>query len=365
MKRQLAAILYADVAGYSRLTGLDEEATHQKLDAGLNLLTDVIGANGGQKVHEAGDAILAEFQSVIEAVDSAVEFQLQMSTRNEGLAEDECLAFRIGVHLGEVIHDRDDIYGDGVNIAARIQELAEPGGVCLSGTVYEHVEGQIEQSFEDLGYRKFKNISQSIHVYQIRLSGSSELHPMQAVLARAGGMPSVFDDDDVDKPPVVTGRCLCGAVTFEITEPAIGTGVCHCRMCQRALGASMNAWAAFRKEAVRFTNHEPKTYRSSLIGSRRFCGNCGTSLPPYSEAAKVLVFPVATLDNPEDFAPTWHGGIESQMPWLDIHDTLPRTRSEEGPSLRKAWESVGVPDPADWKELPYTAVITDKAPVRL
>ncbi len=135
MKRQLTAILYADVAGYSRLTGLDEEQTHQKLDAGLNLLTDVIAAHGGQKVHEAGDAILAEFQSVTAAVNAAVAFQRQMSARNVELAEDERLAFRIGVNLGEVIHDRDDIYGDGVNLAARIQELAEPGVVCISGTV--------------------------------------------------------------------------------------------------------------------------------------------------------------------------------------------------------------------------------------
>ena len=360
MKRQLAAILYADVAGYSRLTGLDEEATHQKLDAGLNLLTDVIADRGGRKIHEAGDAILAEFQSATDAVDSAVEFQLQMSARNEGLAEDERLAFRIGVHLGEVIHDRDDIYGDGVNLAARIQELAEPGGVCISGTVYEQVEGQVKQSFEDLGYRKFKNISQSIHVYRTRLSGGNELHPMQAIMARGAGMPMY--DDELDKTPVVTGRCLCGQVTFEITEPAIGTGCCHCRMCQRALGAPMNAWGAFRREAVRFTNRKPKIYRSSLINSRGFCGNCGTSFP--SGTNKILAFPTATLDNPEDFAPTWHAGIESQMPWLDIHDTLPRTQCEESPGLRKAWESVDVPDPADWKELPYTAVITKKAPER-
>ena len=214
MKRQLAAILYADVAGYSRLTGIDEEATHQKLDASLNLLTDIIGAHGGQKVHEAGDAILAEFQSVTEAVDSSVEFQLQMSTRNEGLTEDECFAFRIGVHLGEVIHDRDDIYGDGVISRHGYKSWPSQAEYAYPGRCSEQVEGQVEQSFEDLGYRKFKNISQSIHVYQIRLSGSSELHPMQALLARAGGMPPVFDDE-VDKPPLVTGRCLCGAVTFE------------------------------------------------------------------------------------------------------------------------------------------------------
>ena len=130
MERQLAAILYADVAGYSRLTGLDEEETHRKLDVGLNLLTDVISAHGGRKLHEAGDAILAEFKSVTEAVTTALEFQGQMSKQNAAVAEEERFQFRVGVNLGEVIHDRDDIYGEGVNLAARIQELAEPGGAC-------------------------------------------------------------------------------------------------------------------------------------------------------------------------------------------------------------------------------------------
>ena len=109
MEHQLAAILYADVAGYSRLTGLDEEETHRKLDASLNLLSDVIAAHGGQKIHEAGDAILAEFKSVTAAVNSAVEFQRRMSPRNSELARDERLEFRVGVNLGEVIHDRGDI----------------------------------------------------------------------------------------------------------------------------------------------------------------------------------------------------------------------------------------------------------------
>lgn len=172
MKRQLAAILYADVAGYSRLTGVDEEATHQKLDAGLNLLTDKITAHGGQKIHEAGDAILAEFVSVTEAVNSATSFQHEMTQWNAGLAENERLEFRVGVNLGEVIHDRGDIYGEGVNLAARIQELAEPGGVCVSGTVYEQIQGKVEFAFTDLGHRNLKNIAQSIRVYALKLSPS-------------------------------------------------------------------------------------------------------------------------------------------------------------------------------------------------
>ncbi len=346
MKRQLAAILYADVAGYSRLTGRDEEQTHQQLDAGLNLLTDVIAAHGGEKVHEAGDAILAEFQSVTAAVNAAVEFQRQMSARNVELAEDERLAFRVGVNLGEVIHDRNDIYGNGVNLAARIQELAEPGGVCISGTVYEQVIGKVDQVFDDLGHRKVKNIAQSIHVYRAHLSDMP---------SGAEGQP-LFDLDSkaIDRSSLITGRCMCGDVCYEISQPAMGSGYCHCRMCQRFYGAPVAAWTVFPPEAVRFTNGEPKYYRSSLIAERGFCANCGSALTyrplaPEESANEYLVIQTVSLDHPEDFAPTWHAGIESQLPWLDIHDDLPRTRCDESPDLRRAWESVGVSNPADWK----------------
>ena len=170
VERQLAAILYADVAGYSRLTGLDEAETHRKLDAGLNLLTDIIAAHGGQKLHEAGDAILAEFKSVTEALTAALEFQGQMSEQNAPVADEQRMKFRVGVNLGEVIHARDDIYGESVNLAARIQELAEPGGVCVSGSVYEQVAGRTDQLFDDLGHRKLKNIAQSVRVYQARIA---------------------------------------------------------------------------------------------------------------------------------------------------------------------------------------------------
>ena len=343
MEHQLAAILYADVAGYSRLTGLDEEETHRKLDASLNLLTHVIAAHGGQKIHEAGDAILAEFKSVTAAVNSAVDFQRQMSPRNAELAEDERLEFRVGVNLGEVIHDRGDIYGDGVNLAARIQELAEPGGVCISGTVYEQVAGKVDQTFDDLGHRKVKNIAQTIRVYRVHLSEMSS--------GREDGTNFDFDSHAIDRCSLITGRCLCGDVRYEISQPAVGTGVCHCRMCQRAIGASLDAWTAFPREAVRFTNSSPKYYKSSLIAERGFCANCGSSLLVryYApEASKFLIMMTACLDKPEDFAPTWHGGVESQMPWLDIQDDLPRTPCDKSADLQRRWGAVGRVNPTDW-----------------
>ncbi len=335
MKRQLAAILYADVAGYSRLTGLDEEQTHQQLNAGLNLLADVIAPHGGQKIHEAGDAILAEFQSVTEAVDAAVEFQRQMATQNAWLAEkDQRLEFRVGVNLGEVIHDRDDIYGDGVNLAARIQELAEPGGVCISGTVYEQVIGKVEHIFDDLGHQKVKNITKPIRVYAVRLSDTS---------SSTGHGP--FFAESAAKKPLTTGRCLCGEVRFEISASAMSIQFCHCRICQRWTGAPLTASATFPKEAVRFTRGEPKYYKSSPIAERGFCANCGSSLiyrglvPQWAEWLAVRI---ASLDNPQDFPPTWHVGVESQMPWLDVNDELTRVRCEDSPAIVEAWESVGV-----------------------
>ncbi len=125
--RKLAAILYADVAGYSRLTGEDEVGTHRQLSAGLDLISGRIEEAGGRVVHYAGDAVLAEFASVVAAVETAVGIQRSLAEQSADIPDDKRLQFRIGVNLGEVIVDRDDIYGDGVNIAARLESLAEPG----------------------------------------------------------------------------------------------------------------------------------------------------------------------------------------------------------------------------------------------
>jgi len=350
MEHQLAAILYADVADYSRLTGQDEIGTHQKLNAGLSLLADVIVAHGGRKVHEAGDAILAEFRSVTPAIDSAIEFQLKMFSRNIDLDEDDRLNFRIGVNLGEVIHDREDIYGDGVNLAARIQELAEPGGVCISSAVYEQIKGKVEHAFDDLGYRKVKNIAQSIHVYRAHFKHARTTVKNQDLIEEVS--PFLFGSGVADRIPLITGRCMCGDVCFETSEPPISSGLCHCRMCQRSSSATFAAWSVFRPEAVSFPNSEPTYYKTSPIAERGFCAHCGTRLTMRyypKEPSDNLAILTASLDRPEDFAPTYHLGIESQMPWLHMHDDLPRTRSEDSPVLHKRWQAVGVLNPADWK----------------
>lgn len=338
MKKHLAAILYADVAGYSRLTQLDEKKTHRQLDWGLTQLSSDITYHDGRKIHEAGDAILAEFQSATAAVSCAITFQRKMALHNRHFPENKRFEFRIGVNLGEVIHDRDDIYGDGVNISARIQELAEPGGVCISGVAFEQVKGQIDHVFDDLGHQKVKNITEPIRVYAVRLYDRP---------SRTGHGP--FFDKSAAAKPLTTGRCLCGEIRFEISAPAIDVTLCHCRMCQRFTGGQMAAGAWFPNEAVKFTRGEPKYfltyYNSSPLAERGFCGNCGSGLsyralvPQWSDWFYVFV---SSLDNPQDFPPSWHLGVESQMPWADINDDLPRIRCEDSPALVAAWESVGV-----------------------
>ena len=166
--RKLAAIFYADVAGYSRLTGEDEEGTHRTLSAHLDAITTVIEGHGGQVLHYAGDAILAEFASVVVAVTCAVDVQRDLTDRNDGLPEDRKVQFRVGVNLGDVIVDRGEIYGDGVNIAARLEALAEPGGICVSRTVYNHIKGKVDLGFEDLGEQKVKNIPEPVQVYRVK-----------------------------------------------------------------------------------------------------------------------------------------------------------------------------------------------------
>jgi len=170
--RRLAAILAADVAGYSRLMGADEEGTHERLKAHLAELVDPkIREHHGRIVKTTGDGVLAEFASVVDAVRCAGEIQRAMADRDLDLAEERRLRFRIGVNLGDVIADGDDIYGDGVNIAARLEGLAAPGGVCVSGTVRDHIGDRLPYVFEDRGEQSVKNIARSVRVYAVHAQG--------------------------------------------------------------------------------------------------------------------------------------------------------------------------------------------------
>jgi class 3 adenylate cyclase len=170
LPRKLAAILYADVAAYSRLTGKDEEGTHRQLSEYLDLISSKVEACQGRVVHYAGDAVLADFASVMTAIDCAIDIQEELADRNCLIPDDRKVQFRMGINLGDVIVDRDDIYGDGVNIAARLESLARPGGICVSGSVHEQVRKRTDLAFEDMGEHSVKNIDEPVHIYAIKTS---------------------------------------------------------------------------------------------------------------------------------------------------------------------------------------------------
>ena len=185
LPRKLSAILYADVAGYSRLTGEDEEGTHRQLSASLDLLSRTVASYGGRVVHYAGDAVLAEFDTATAALACAVAAQDALRVSNNGLPKAHRVEFRIGVNLGEVIVDREDIYGDGVNVAARLESLAEPGGVCTSESVRALVGNKLPFDYSDLGEQQVKNISRPIRAYRACLRPGAALPEPSAPAAAA------------------------------------------------------------------------------------------------------------------------------------------------------------------------------------
>ena len=174
LERKLTAILYADVAEYSRLTGEDEDGTHRALSRHLDLITETVERYNGHVVHFAGDAILADFAIASDALSCAVAIQYALEIRNRDLGDNSKVRFRVGVNLGEVIVDRDDIYGDGVNVAARLQSLAEPGGICISGAVYDAIGHRLPIDFEFLGEQQVKNIAKPVRAYCARLRPQAE-----------------------------------------------------------------------------------------------------------------------------------------------------------------------------------------------
>ncbi|MFQ5953819.1 MAG: winged helix-turn-helix domain-containing protein [Kiloniellales bacterium] len=175
LERKLAAIFYADVVGYSRLSGEDEEGTHRILRAYLDVITTSIETYGGSVVNFAGDAVLADFPTVSDALACAVAVQKDLEGRTESVPEERKLRFRIGVNLGEIIVDRDDIYGDGVNVAARLESLAEPGGVCVSGAVFDTIGQKLPLDYRFLGEQTVKNIAKPVRAYHARLRAGAAL----------------------------------------------------------------------------------------------------------------------------------------------------------------------------------------------
>jgi adenylate cyclase len=205
LNRKLTAILYTDVAGYSRLTGGDEEGTHRQVMEVLDYASQQISDAGGNVLRYAGDAILAEFSSAVSAVNTAVDIQREMARKNHQVADDKKVQIRIGINIGDVIEDRGEVFGDGVNLAARLEAAAPEGGICISASVHEQVLGKLEVEFSDGGEEQFKNINRPIHVYrwqpvsEINLSlgnpaNSGSEKPSIAVLA----LTNMSNDPDQD-----------------------------------------------------------------------------------------------------------------------------------------------------------------------
>src|SRR5713101_6755713 len=169
MERKLAAIFSADVKGYSRLMGEDEEATIRTLTAYREVMVTLIQQHRGRVVDSPGDNLLAEFASAVDAVRCVVEIQQELKVRNAELPPDRKMEFRIGLNVGDVIVEGERIYGDGVNIAARLEGLAEPGGICLSGTVYDQIENKVALSYEYVGEQTVKNIAKPVRAWRVQI----------------------------------------------------------------------------------------------------------------------------------------------------------------------------------------------------
>ena len=168
VKRKLTTILSADVAAYSRLMGADEEGTLRALSASRRLIDERIATHHGRIFSTAGDGLVAEFDSAVEAVRCATEIQQRLADASATLPPERRMEFRIGVNLGDVMVERDNLFGEGVNVAARLQELAAPGGISLSGTVFDQVRARLDLTYEDLGARNVKNIADPVRTYRVR-----------------------------------------------------------------------------------------------------------------------------------------------------------------------------------------------------
>ena len=192
IERRLAAILAADVAGYSRLTGVDEEGTHVQLQDHLRTLVDPkIAEHRGRVVKNTGDGMLAEFSSVVDAVRCALDVQRGMAERNVGVPDEKRIEFRMGINVGDIIIDRGDIFGDGVNVAARLEGLAKPGGICISDDAHRQVRGKFDVTFEDAGERQLKNIARPVRVFRVALD---DARPAKSIWLRHNAAPAVRRD---------------------------------------------------------------------------------------------------------------------------------------------------------------------------
>ncbi|MBC8175856.1 MAG: adenylate/guanylate cyclase domain-containing protein [Deltaproteobacteria bacterium] len=197
VKRKLTAILSADVQGYSRLMGDDEVATVETITAYRKVMTDLIQDHHGRVVDAKGDNVLAEFPSVVDAIQCSVEIQKELGVRNADLPEHRRMEFRIGINLGDVIEKEGTIYGDGVNVAARLEGLAEGGGICVSGTVYDQIENKLPMRYENLGEHRVKNITKPVRVYRVGMEPGERRFPERREMGAASEAPELSDNPSI------------------------------------------------------------------------------------------------------------------------------------------------------------------------
>jgi class 3 adenylate cyclase len=234
-RRRLAAIVAADVAGYSKLMRRDDSGTLSALKAHRRDVIDPkVAEYGGRVVKSIGDGLLMEFPSVVDATRCAVDVQRALAARNADVPADRRIAFRMGVNVGDVIIDGDDIFGDGVNVAARLEALAEPGGICVSRRVYEEVSGKVEAAFADRGLQRVKNIEPGVHVYALQLDGTTAASA--GVATPAAEVSSLYGRaDDVS--------ALCALVAQKALVTVVGpAGVGKTRLAEAVAHASRNAF---------------------------------------------------------------------------------------------------------------------------
>jgi adenylate cyclase len=266
LKRRLTTVLCADVHGYSRLMGADEPGTLARLRRYRAAMTALIERHDGRIVNTWGDAIIAEFPSVVEAVQCAIETQQELSVQDPHLPEVQRMRFRIGLNLGDVMVDGADIYGDGVNIAARLQELAEPGGILISGPVYDQVHNKLSVGFDYLGRQQVKNVAAPVVSYRVTLNGGTEgraatvasaepppaLH--ERTLNRRAGLPNRF----ADLPRPLAAAIVIGGFLFAINIFS-GLHEIWFHWPVAAMLLIVGLWMVFRRKPAQGIEEKPKS----------------------------------------------------------------------------------------------------------
>jgi len=217
LPRKLAAILHADVVGFSRLTEQDEDATLRGLKECFSIFATIVGRHRGRVIGHAGDAVLAIFGSALDALSCAAHIQAALAECNDALPEERRIRFRIGLNLGDVIADHGDVYGDGVNVAARLQSLAEPAGICISGSVYDAIGQRLPFDYEFLGEQSVKNIAKPVRVYQARLNPGTDLSTLLATTA-----PSWLPTQLVRPSSVAAVILIAVAIGVAVWRPWVG-----------------------------------------------------------------------------------------------------------------------------------------------